>query len=85
MLVKKILSTEICLITKSERSETKIKNCSKGAVHFVVGIGFTHARFSRQMHVCSKQKITSSFISFSATGKAKIFHTNKRRYLIGIG
>ena len=50
MLVKKILSTEICLITKSERSETKIKNCSKGAVHFVVGIGFTHARFSRFVH-----------------------------------
>ena len=44
MLVNKILSIAICLITKSEISELKVKNCCKGATHFIDGTGFTHAQ-----------------------------------------
>ena len=44
MLVNMILSTAMCLKIKSERSKPKIKNCSKGAIHFMLRIGFTHAQ-----------------------------------------
>ena len=44
MLVKKTLSTAMCLKIKSERSKPKFKDCSKGAIHFIVRIGFKHAQ-----------------------------------------
>lgn len=44
MLVNMILSTAMCLKIKLERSKPKIKNCSEGAIHFMVRIGFTHAQ-----------------------------------------
>lgn len=44
MLVNMILSTAMCLKIKSERSKPKIKNCPKGAIHFMFRIGFTHAQ-----------------------------------------